>query len=214
LPRSVLEQHWSLDEMLGPDYGAEVGSALAEYKGILARAEAKGETISIPLAQGRLRDLVVRIRDLTEEYSAIRRGFGFVWQVFAFRPTEGYAYRGDPPRPRFKVYLFPSLRAWLTPIVWALRDSIEKGREVVRKALDELHGAIERLATFAARSAALAVLRSISAVRQALAVLRRRHPIATGCESRGPTLRDLVGELLSLRVLAAGGGLGQFVIRI
>jgi hypothetical protein len=226
--RATLERRVTLDELFGPEIEAETEAVRREVDALI-EAETKALIRDVesmegaPHDPGLFYDSMYRYRELlqlkAERHKFYRDRFwrtshrGGARERLVMReddrielaPCEFDGGRG----PFISVYLFPSLRNRLLPIRLSLRDSIHQGEEVVRQALDALRRMIERLATLAR----IALDRCLSAIDDALTTLRRRAPVAAGAASSAPTPRELIGELLSPHVLAAGGGFGLFVIR-
>jgi hypothetical protein len=137
-----------------------------------------------------------------------------IWELM-FAAHEMVPLKGEPVpcdekcEPTFHVHLFPGFGYRLYTVLWALANSIRRGEEAANRAHDSFRSMLERFAALARISVDLC----LSAIDEAVAMLRRRDPVAAGTASSAPTSRDLIGELLSPRVLAAGGGFGLFVIR-
>lgn len=130
-----------------------------------------------------------------------KRVQGGFWQMVY---SVGPLYEGKSPIS--EIRLFPSLLEWL-----GLSDDtiVKMGAWITRRLFSRLLKWIERLGAFAR----LATEHTLSAIDDALAVLRRSGLVEMGTASSAPTLRELIGELISPHVLAAGGGFGLFVTR-
>ena len=106
----------------------------------------------------------------------------------------------------FGITLFPSLKSWMfRTICYQSNINIEAERRI--------EWLVERLSAFALNAAQFSADRHLSAIAEAIASLRRPSPMATLGMPSAPPLHDLIGELLSPHVLAAGTGLGLFTTR-
>ena len=197
----------TLDDLFGPDLEAEMRetsrriSALYENRD-LSKVECEVYCRAVTLFIG-IADEVHKLQE------ARRRGF---WQVFVARPIEGSGPFMTPPgdgKTRFMVYLFPTLGRWMTHIKWSLQDAIRAAEEVRLRAVEEQARLIARFARFVGD----AERRALAVILSGLALVRGSISIFVPTRAVLRTLRDLIGELLSPSVQAAGGGPGLFVIR-
>jgi hypothetical protein len=112
-------------------------------------------------------------------------------------------------KPIIEVCLFPSFQQWIPAIRASIFDWSGQYEEFRERSLCVLGRIVEWIDNVAKRS----VAHCLSAIEAALAMLRVRAPSATLTTSSELTPRELIGELISPRVLAAGSGFGLFVIR-
>jgi hypothetical protein len=191
MSRANLEKKLTLDELFGPDFEAEL--AEVRYREIIdihIKAQDQAVDWSDPNADF-LEALLSFIQLVSERKGLYGNGF---WQFESMkRGLDGILSRSR------SIDLFPSLGQWL----------LEKAFDYTYDAYVSLYMTLDRFAAFAR----IAVARCLSTITFALTTLRRRDPVEPRRESSVPTPRELIGELLSPHILAAGGGFGLFVIR-
>lgn len=100
-------------------------------------------------------------------------------------------------RQPFHVIARPTLRTWLNRRMMDLRIAAHEALRSLREAASSQTERIIRLC--------------LASIREALAALRRGDLIPS--ESTGHSLRDMIAELLTPHILAAGTGPGLFVPR-
>lgn len=101
-----------------------------------------------------------------------------------------------------RVQMSSSIRAWLTPHVWACEDDTRTGLRELRRLLDRLAAFVKAAAWKCSRTIHLASTR-----------LRRLGSPVVDPDPNPADLRDLVAALRSPFLLAAGGGACLFVPR-